>query len=348
MTLVLFYAAIFLACMIRHKVSIHVGILLLSVLLSMRNDLVPDTIPYKEMYMINSTQESNKEVLFLYLCHFFNNILGLSFSQFLFIITFFSGEIWLFVTKKIVKTQNYGWLFICYISFFGLYYHGIVLRAALAIIVCYVGMPYMLKQDLRGYIIFIGLVMLAFFFHKTSIFYLLTFLGLLKFQNWFLYGLIILAVIFDIIHPFASVQKQLESMFLIVEDAGEFGRFAGYIENESRSVGVDFIHLSYMVIALFGIKMRNKIVGSNAEIKTYNFFLNLYVLGIVTYALLLDFRAAARIPAYWLCFEFIVVYFMLFRNNNKLIYTYRLPLLAIICIAKFILLVHRTPMILSY
>lgn len=348
MKLVVFFAIVLFVCLSKSKYKVHIAILLLAFLCSSRPDTVPDTIGYRDLYLYNINGEFSAEIGFQYLCYFFHNIIGLGFSQFLFLLALLSGEIWYAITKRIIRDANYGLAFLLFISFFGIYYFGVVLRASLAILICYAGISLMLKGSVKDFIAYVVIVGIAFFFHKTSLLFLMSLACLFRYKSFFLYGALIVSIIIAIIHPFTAVQSQLESFLNVTSDTGEFARFAGYVDDEYQSTGIDLIYVSYLIIASAAIFFRDSIQGSAKEIKTFNLFLNMYVLAIVMYGMVMDFRALSRLPMQWLFFEFIIVYFLLFRNNNRFVHNYRYLSFFLICVAKFILLVHRTPLLLNY
>ena len=202
-----------------------------------------------------------------------------------------------------------------FFSFFGIYYFCIVLRASLAILICYLGLLFILQGKAREYLLYVSLLALAFLFHRTSILFLFVPLCLIRYNSSILYSLLVLSVIFTITHPFSFIQLQLEAFLSATSESGEFSRYAVYIDEEIRESGVDLIYVSYLIIAAGAILLRDRILGTDKDLKTYNMFLNMYVIGIVLYSLFIDFRAASRIPMQWLFFEFVIAYFLLFKTR---------------------------------
>ncbi len=334
-----------LACRSKHKSAIHIAILLFGILFSMRNDLVPDTIPYRELYNYNISSETSSEIGFLYLCYFFHNILGLSFAQFLFIFTVSLMELWCYITKKMLPGYQLPMLFIGFMSYFGIFFFGIVLRSSLAILTVYWGLTFLIKKSILGSIVFILSLGLAFLFHRTSIIFLLAFVCLINYNKYILYTLIGVAILAAITHPFASIQGQLE---LFLGASEEFSKYNSYAMDETLNTGFDAIFTSYVLIGLVGVYMRKYIGGSEKERVIYNLLLNLYVIGIMLDSVMADFRAGGRLPMQFLYFEVIVVYMILFRNKKIAKLNAKPLYFMLFMMAKLTLLLHRTPLLLNY
>lgn len=334
-----------LICRSNIKGGIHIAILLFGLLFSMRNDLVPDTIPYRDLFNQNISLETSSEVGYLYLCYFFHNILGTSFSQFLFVFTVIFMEIWCFITKKMLPGYQLPMLFIGFMSYFGLFYFGIVLRSSLAILTVYWGLTFLIKKSIPGSIVFILSLGLAFLFHKTSIIFLLAFVSLISYNKYILYTLIGVAILAALTHPFASIQGQLE---LFLGASEEFSKYNSYAMDETLNTGFDAIFTSYVLIGLVGVYMRKYIGNSERERVIYNLLLNLYVIGILLDSVMSDFRAGGRLPMQFLYFEVIIVYMILFKNRKTAKLNAKPLYFTLFVLAKLTLLLHRTPLLLNY
>ena len=347
MTLIIFYIIALLICRSNLKGKVHFSIFLFAILFTLRNDLVPDTISYKEIYSQNISEISSIEMGFKYLCYLSNNIFGLSFSQFLFFLTFILMELWYMVTKKMLPNYNYGLLFIGFMSFFGLYYNGIVIRSSIAIIIVYFGILYLLNGRFKSFLLFSILLVAAFFFHRTTAIFVVALLALKRYNKLVLYIMVALSLIIAITHPFSSIQNQVE---LILGFSDEFSKYNSYAMDETKNTGFDFIYTSYILICLLGIMCRDYIECKDGDKTIYNLFLNLYILGTLLLSIVFDFRAGGRLPMQWLYFEFIVVYFILFKNSKlpTIIKGGNIFVFVLYSLAKFVLLVHRTPLILNY
>lgn len=345
MLIIVTFIIALLICRSNIKGGIHIAILLFGFLFSMRNDLVPDTIPYRDLFNRNISLEVSAEIGYVYLCYFFHNVLGTSFGQFLFVFTVVFMEVWCLITKKILPSYKLPMLYMGFMSYFGIFYFGVVLRASVAIIIAYWGMTFLIKKSLSTSIVFILFLGFAFLFHKTSIIFLLAFVCLINYNKYILYTLIGVAILAAITHPFASIQGQLE---LFLGASEEFSKYNSYAMDETLNTGFDAIFTSYVLIGLVGVYMRKYIGNSERERVIYNLLLNLYVIGILLDSVMADFRAGGRLPMQFLYFEVIVVYMILFRNRKMAKLNAKPLYFMLFMMAKLILLLHRTPLLLNY
>lgn len=122
-------------------------ILLLCCLFSTRSMEIADTENYLDIFNYNLDDSLMQyETGFRYLNYIFHDILGMSFSGYLFLLSFILLEIWYFCTTRLLPKAHYGLLFLMYIVYYGYYYDGIVIRNALAIMICYIGILVLYKK----------------------------------------------------------------------------------------------------------------------------------------------------------------------------------------------------------
>lgn len=265
-----------------------------------RSISIADTPEYKEMFEgVNSIPY---EKGFLFLCDFFHGI-GFSFRTFLFFISLIGLSIWLFITKIIIDKRLVLMAFIVYCSYMGIYYHGIVLRAGLAVLINYIGIYYGLVKR-KNYIIFYACVLFSMLFHISAI--LFAFVPIIvqkEYQSKTLYITLTVSFLF----MFVSDNESYITNFLLytignVELAG-LDRLGGYIEKAEESA-LSLTKIKYYLSGLMLIYLSNYIKRGYSKYKTFNIFKNVYIFGLLLLFLFSFAPGAARIAQLFLFFEF--------------------------------------------
>lgn len=327
----------------RSKFSTQLAILILSFLFSSRTDLIPDALPYREMYQ---GLEYNIEPLFLEVCRIFKS-LGFSFQSFLFILSLVLLESCLFATKRLLRNDNHGALLIILMSYFGIYYYGIVLRASISVTICYVGLSFLLTSEkkTKDFVLYELCVLLAMQFHLSSLFMSFIPLCLIRINNKLLYFVSFISLGLLLIESVIPIQQYLEQAV----DISGFSRFTSYVVRETRTDRANLLYYLYVFISFLGVYFRKYLdfVDSRDEI-TYTTMLNIFVIATLLNNALWQIPQMARLPMLWLYFDFILIYYMIYRNRIRFVKDNPQMILLLYTAISFFGLIHYVPDLLKY
>lgn len=272
-----------------------------SLIYSFRSLLIPDTTQYIDMY--NGFGSGNYEKGYIFLCDFFRGI-GYSFSSFLFIISFIGLSIWFYITKKIVSKKNIILAFVIYVSYMGIYYHGIVLRACLAILISYIGIYFGLVKK-KNYFIFLSCVFVSVLFHVSAVLFApLPFIIQRKYNSKVLYFVLIASFCFMLLNNNIAIITNILSSVMDKLLLYGGGRLAGYIE-DADTVTLSLTHIKYFLTGITLIYLSQFIKRDYVNKENFNIFFNTYILGIALLFLFAFAPGSARIAQLFLFFEFL-------------------------------------------
>jgi hypothetical protein len=334
--LILAFIILVITAFSSNRAITHVVIIAVSIIFSTRNELVPDTTPYMMMY--DGRFLSSVETGYLTFCDFCRTSLSLNFSQFLFLLSFMSLEIWYFCTKSLLKNVNkLGVLLVLMMSYMGFYFYGIVLRSSIAITLCYVGITLLInKRTWLRYVLYYLIVLLSIQIHQGAILFVFTPICFIRYKSSILYTFVIISTVLLL----ATTLEKLE-----------FNRFMYYTTQEVNldKVGVGLLTWISVAIAYVVIYLREKLVYQDErERYIYNFFCNLYVFATLINSAVWQLTAVTRLPMQWLFFEYVLFYFILYRNKNLLIRRNKVVIAITVSTFYFFSLVHSFPLLLNY
>lgn len=318
-------------------------VLIVSLVCAHRSLSVPDTEPYLNIYM--GYVVGSYEKGYIYLCDFFRN-LGFSFTSFLFVISFLGLTIWFSITKNIVSKKHMLLAFVIYLSYMGIYYHGIVLRACFAILINYIGIYWGLLKE-KNYLIYYLCVLISIFFHISSIlFALLPFIITRKYSKMVLYGVLIFSFLFMLLNKNLTIITNL--LTTAMEHLSILGasRLEGYIEDVSKST-LSLNHIKYLLSGLALVFFSNDKYFIGQDSKNFNTFLNIYVIGIVLMFLLSFAPGSGRISQLFLFFEFMPI-ILLYESIAKSKKIYLQLFIVVLILTNFISLFNLAPAVLHY
>ncbi len=320
-------------------------ILILCFLFASRPMDVPDTINYYDIFHYSMDDsmfhyEYGYRVL-NYICH---DIFKLDFHTYLFLLSFLMLEIWYFCTKKFLPSARYGLLLLIYMAYYGYYFDGAVLRNALAIMICYIGLCVLyFGKGIIKYIIYVLLVLLASSQHVASVLFLIIPIVFRKFSNKFMYFWIVLNFIF-VVFSSAGFVEGILGRLISIED---FTRLAHYGNGDYENTqGISILFLLNFVLSALCVIFRDKVSDNRQNI--YSIFLNVFMLGVSFDCITWTLYTASRIGAQFISFNFIPLYLLACESSllkNKASRTMALYLLAF---AEFFALIHYFPLFLNY
>lgn len=327
----------------KNKKVLPVLIVLYSLAFSTRSDSVPDTINYMDMYSgdyVGGVVEPG----FLGACSLFRSI-GLPFYMFLFSISVVCLSLWRKISKQVIDSKYILLAFIVYMSYMGIYYNGVVLRAYIAIVVVYVGIYYFIIQK-KNYLLFCITCLLACLFHLSAFaFFIIPVLLNKKYSNLILLicicGSFALMLLNSSVGLITSILTGITSKLSAI--AGD--RFSNYLNNVETGV-LSLNSIKYLLSGLMCIYVRDKI-SSEQITEEMNLFLNIYLFGICSYFLLNFIPSASRLAQLFLFFEFIPVTFLYYKAPGKIKWLVQ-SFVFVIIVTNYISLFRFIPQLYSY
>lgn len=343
MKIIIILIIVYLLCISEKKALHQVAILLLCFLFANRATSVPDTLNYIEIYEQNLTIIDNIEIGYLYLCAFFHS-LGLSFSQYLFCILFICLEILYKHTSTILRNRHIGIALVMLMSYFGLYYYGIVLRSAIAITICFCGIANVLfKQTPTSKLILLILIILASTIHISSLLFLLAFISFINLPKSILWAIIIATVLLLTTTSIIPISQFIEYVTVGL-NANRLTRYASMLET---SDGASILSWTYIFISAVALRKKNNI-RNDFDKNVCNCFLNLYIFGSLINSLFWQIPGGSRLSAQFLFFEFIVVYYLIFKMDLVRRYGNQLMIGVLYVTIKTFALFHYYPFFFFY
>lgn len=323
----------------RHIVQILIYTMFIIIFSSRSND-IPDTIPYREMFLKGVNSFDNVEIGYLRLNDALRNI-GLSFFQYLLIIELFLFITWEYTTKLHFSRTLLP--FIIFMSYMGLYFYGIVLRAAIGTTICYLALSIMLKHiNTYTLILYYLLVGLSMTIHQSMLVFLFVpFLCFKKYNNYLLYFIVAISAIIPII----GLDKYIGQYFSYFISYFNLDRFDSYVENGSQNNNTSYAltSIKYLLLSLTFIYCRKYIILNTTK---YNFFLNIYILGFVLISNTYFITSGSRLAMCFLFFEFILVSFIYTYSVLNKKFTYLI--IVVVIMINIIALYRGTPSIFLY
>lgn len=324
----------------KNKKLHQVAILWLSFFFANRNIKVPDTIPYMDMYE-SGTYYYGVEEAFLKLCEFSNN-LGLSFTLFLFILTFVTLEIWYFCTNILFGDEAVGKMAVLLFSYYGIYYFGAVLRSSIGITLCYLGLTILLTKGPRlvPLICYYILVYISFLIQQSTFLFLLAPLALIPIKSKYLYLITTCAFFLHTTTTILPIKSYLLSLSSMLGTT----RFDYYTDLDP-TIGVGFFDIFLMLLAYLAIYCKKEFEFLYRG-KFYSFFLNLFIAALFILSLVSTIPAGARLPMNWIYFIFVLLYFIIYKS--LLFGSYKTFTLIGVVVFSLFMLFHTFPGFLKY
>lgn len=298
----------------------------------MRNEnTTPDTAAYRLMYE-RSFEDLNYEYLYLLVNRFFNSI-GVSFRLFLFITTFILFITWMKITNII--TNNLFIAFLSFIPFYGLYFFGITIRAAIAVTISYLAIVIFLKLiNKRRYLYYYLLITIASGFHiSAAIFYTLPIFAQKEYKKSVLFVFLLIIACIPLFNNLIPFIRDFALNYLSKTDVS---RLSNYIERASDSMLYSLTLVKNVFFAGIFIALKNRVIKNRI---IYNFFLNTYLVGCFLLVLFSFVTAGSRLAMLFLFFEFILI--TLLYDSSSLKRTYLIIFIFSAIIINFIAIIQK-------
>lgn len=204
---------------------------------------------------------------------------------------------------------------ILYLAFYGIYFNCIVLRVGLSLSLIAFASTFMINETRTksDYIIAILLLIIAYFIHATAILGILILMVLsfskkLSIKNYVIIGITIGIIYFlnfssklgDGVTSFISSLNTLASLST---------KLSNYEGNVTFDVGISFKFVFFWIFYFI-------LLFSNIRNNTYYKYLNLYLLGLLLFALFRPVLLIERVTDFFLFFSFIVFYLFLEKQSS--------------------------------
>ena len=298
------------------------GILVSLFLFCSRNPLTPDTVPYMRMYARPSAFSESIEHFYLQLNSFLNH-LGVSFRLYIWIVNIGIVLIWIYCTKTILASYRYCLLgLLVYVSFFGIYYNAIILRASIGAAISYLAFVLFLSnKGWRSYLYYFLLIALASQFHSSyALFLIFPWFLNIRYSTRFLCVVSVASFLLPLIGEISVVRRVIDFVF---EEALFSRRMMFYISGEMASVRSSLYgntEVLYFLITLLLVMFRDKLDWKDLFLfRYYNFFLNVQVVGFCLMMIVaaLDIPMGIRIAYNFLYFQFLPLAIVLLLSPKR-------------------------------
>lgn len=347
--LVLFLLILFPILEYSRSRILHVCLILIyAFVFSLRSDSVPDTVAYKEMYLGyygSDTIESG----YLWLCSVFREW-GFSFREFLFIWIFACLILWRYCTVRITKSNDLFVALMLFMSYMGIYNYGIILRAATALTIIFIALTYYLNSNSKYRIlVYWTLCWGAIQFHQTSIvFFVMPFVCNHVYSSKLLYSAIVCSMLLTFSSGiFINLRELLSDAFERVNTFGYLTRFNSYLDRSEdiQTFSFSLTQLKFCLFAAFFVYGRNYLWKDGRVVDGFNFFLNLYIVGVLLYALFSYMIAGVRIAYMALFFEFILEAIIIFHLPRQ---SLKVAVFVVAVLVNYTLLFAHVPKLINY
>ncbi len=344
--LIIAYLLILFGGLTRNKYLHQFLILFLAFFFSTRNENVPDTENYLFHYdnALVELMDVTGDIGMVALNYLFNNILNLPFSVFLFILTFLLMEICYYATKRIVSSQYVGMVFLLFMSFYGFFYFGIVIRNGVALALSYFSISFLITNESWKKIKFVGVMLLALLFHKSAIL-LFPILLLINMKMtyyraiiWFVFSLLLIGL--GSVSIVSDSLKLLESV-----DTYSYDRYNAYTDETTTKLFTATYIMDFFItiISIWGLRfVRNDIR------QKYELTLKVILLGFSVYCLLWQLPGISRIAGMYFFMSSIAFYIFVYCNKFRLSIAMKKSLTLMISLSYFASLIIIQKYILNY
>jgi hypothetical protein len=179
--------------------------------------------------------------------------------------------------------------------------------------------------------------------HISSLLFLFSFIAFYRISKPILLIVVCATVFLLTTTSIIPVSQYIESITLAL-NANRLTRYASMLETAD---GASLLSWTYIVISVIALKFRDRI-KNDYDKKVYNCFLNIYICGSLINSLFWQIPGGSRLSMQLLFFEFIIVYYLVFRTDLTRRYGNQLMLVIMYVIIKSFALFHYTPSLLLY
>jgi hypothetical protein len=361
--LLVFFIGCFLIIYIERRCLIpflkYIFIVPFCFILANRSVKVPDTEAYYDYFYdadssgIDDFSHSSFEVGFQFFSKLIKLIVGDNFTFYLAIIVLLNLLIIDFATKRVSYlfrveqgNNNEKECFIgrnrffinsyfsilpltLYVAYFGIYLNAIVLRVGIAISLFVLAVSYALKERRTVFdiIIIILLFILGYFFHATmliGVFVVLIMFSKLKFSYkaylwiWFVIGFVYFSNLSTWLgNSVFSFVASLNELTLL---ASKMSSYEGNVVQEIGGISNKFVFYWIMAFVL---------IFNSFSSTIYFKILNVYLIGLLIFALFRSVILIERVTDYFLLFSFLIFYLFLLMQKPFKFWLYFVPIVII-------------------
>lgn len=343
--IIVFFVILFIT-LYKPKISFILGSLCLLWMLSLRTNEIPDTDVYKWMYDDPFSRMDYNEVGYLFLGYGFKSITNADFIVYNLFVSSLCLVLWYIGIKRLFPNENkIGIPFLIFLSFYGFFYFGITIRNCLSSLLIFYGVSlYLTKKSKLRIVLYLVIVLLAVFIHKSALFffvYLFIINRKISTSGYYgIFGLCVFVWLFSGIGISRGIIGELSHISLL-------DKLDGYAE--SREASPNMLSLQIIMnffISCYSIRCRRFILPILK--KTYDSFLKINMLGLITMSLIWSIPTAYRFYNMFFFYNFILIYLFIFKNirikNNKM----KNSIFLGVSVVYFAILLYCFPVMLIY
>ncbi|WP_255645270.1 EpsG family protein [Flavobacterium ammonificans] len=232
--------------------------------------------------------------------------------------------------NRFLKNSNFSVLpLTLYIAFFGIYTNAIVLRAGFAVSIIIFTSTFALKsfKSFIDYIAICLLFVIGYFFHVTILIGILVILIMSSNKKFtkktYLYTWFFIGVVY-----FTNLASNLgDTTFSLINTinnltntVSKISSYEGNVVNEGNGIAAKFIFFWIMAFVLILHSLQSKI---------YYKLLNVYLVGLLLFALFRSVILIERVTDFFLFFSFVIFYFYLITLRTYKFWLFLFPIIFI-------------------
>lgn len=345
-TIIFIFIIVLLLSFVKSQKALLVSFICLLWMLSLRTSEIPDTDTYKWMYDDPFSRMDYNEVGYLFLGYIFNLITNADFIVYNIFVSVLCLFLWFLSVRRLFPAENkIGILFLIFLSFYGFFYFGITIRNCLSNLLIFYGISlYLTKKSKLRIVLYLVIVLLAVFIHKSALFFFVYLLIINRKIStsgcYCIFGLCVLVWLFSGIGISRGIIGELSHISFL-------DKLDGYAE--SREASPNMLSLQIIMnffISYFSIRCRRFILPIFK--KTYDCFLKINMLGLITMSLIWSIPTAYRFYNMFFFYNFILIYLFVFKNIRIRNNTMKNSILLGVSFVYFAILLYSVPEMLIY
>ena len=274
----------------------------------------------------------------------FRQLTGADFMAFYIFVVAIGLLIWLLCTRKLFHQERYGILLLLFMPFYGYFYFGVTIRNALAEIIVYGAFVTFLLAKRYRWILYVSLVILASFIHRSSLAFLIVIFfanaNLKSFHLLVIYGL---CVCFWLMSGFDFAQGVL----LQISQLDVLSKVSHFANRSLMNTNMFSLQNIVAFIMMLLCIMQKDCITSRYQ-RIYSFFLNVSLVGLFVMSLFWHVPTAYRFYNMFFFFNFPILYLVTFHNKLVNINLLKYSFAVLFSIIYFSTLIYCNPFFLLY
>lgn len=312
-----------------------------SVLMATRSLDVPDTEVYMNYFLMEEADLINFydygfEWGFQLLTKLVKFISEESYHLFFWIVAIINLSIMYTATKQIISVYNdettdedndtllniekdkfYAFIFLTlYIAFYGLYLNAIVIRVGIAFSLIVLASSFALKPKLqfKDYILIALFIALAVLFHSTALLGIIIILIILLSKRYSMKFYLIFLIVTGLFYFFNITTRLGGTVINVISSLNTLTLLSNRLERYDvqslmMSEGISMKFVFFWIMSFF-------LLFSGENKKVFYKIFNVYIFGIVLFALMRSVLLVERVTDYFLLFSFVLFFFFVVKKES--------------------------------